>query len=215
MRTVGDNAKKRGVIPVYVCDMYWESSRDRVGLFTDEVYGMDYWLGSGMGNIHHFYLNTHGENLRRYGGTYQSSVQFSDWPCVYGTDSWAEHPENTPAFTDLHLVAGKLKVIHFSVCDSMGSPEHSDSSIARALGCRDDLSGCTFIGWQGDFKPYGWYNGLGWVKGFWYYLCRYYGVSVYQANQQLNSSNNPLYWNTIHSNLGMYTDLESTVTYLE
>lgn len=215
MRAVGNNAKKRGVIPVYVCDMNWKSSRDHVGLFTGEVYGMDYWLDTGMENIHHFYLNTHGQNVRVFGGTFQNSVQFADEGRVYGTDSWAPHPETVPAFTDLHLIAGKLKVVHFSVCDSMGSPEHPNNSIARALGCRDDLSGCTFVGWQGDYKPFGWYNGLGWVRGFWHYLCKDYGVSVYQANQQLNSTSNPIYWNTIHSNLRMYTDLESTVTYLE
>lgn len=217
MRAVGNNAKKRGILPIYVNDMYWKSDLGLLGYPCGPNYGMDFWLGTKRGgngcNIHHFYLSAHGYQVKT-SGTYQNTVHFAD-EMVYGTDNWDSDPGTTEAFTDLHITPGMLRVIQFSVCNSMGTAAHPNNSIAKALGCRDDLSGCTFIGWVDDFKPFGPANGEGWVLGFWYYLCKDGGCSVWQAIQHLNNTNIPLYWNTIYHRLRLYTDTEAMVTWLE
>ena len=218
MRTVGNNALKRGIDPIYVSDMHWMSDRDWEGNVIDSNYGMDHWLGVRRGengcNIRHFYLNTHGAQIKEKGGGYHNTVHFAE-TAAYPTDEWDPFPESRNALTDLHINPGMLKVIHFSVCDSMGTPAHPSDAIAKALGCRNDGAGSTFIGWQDEFKPFGPANGLGWVKGFWYYLCKDGYTSVAQAISRLNSTSNPLWWNSIHHRSRLYTDLESWITWLE
>jgi len=218
MWSVGNNCQKRGVEPIYVTDMHWNSDKDQFGHIVGPNYGMDYWLGNSRYlngcHIRNFYLNTHGAQVQVFDDSYQNTVNFAD-TMAYATDSWDPMPDTTDAFTDLNITQDSLHVIQFSVCYCMGSSEHPSSGIARALGCRDDLMGSTFIGWVDEFKPFGFANGKGWVLGFWYYLCKDDSVSVAQAIDHLNDTSNPLWWNTIYHRLRLYTDLESLVTWLD